>query len=95
MQVSCNKLWKLMTGKGINKGELRLMTGIGTNTLAKLGRNQVESMEGLMKLCDRLDCDFADICEFVREENRRSEYECDRFICRVRWFVQRIYGCWI
>ncbi len=65
MEVSYNKLWKLMIDKGMsNKSDLRILTGIGTNTLAKLSKNQVVSMEVLMKICSSLDCDISDICEF-------------------------------
>ena len=46
MEVSYNKLWKLMIDKGMsNKSDLRKVTGIGTNTLAKLSKNQVVSMD--------------------------------------------------
>ena len=49
MEVSYNKLWKLMIDKGMsNKSDLRKVTGIGTNTLAKLSKNQVVSMEVLL-----------------------------------------------
>ena len=37
MIISYNKLWKLIIDKGINKTQLREMTGITTNILAKLG----------------------------------------------------------
>ena len=68
IRISYNGLWKLMIDRELNKGELREMTGMGTNTLAKLSKNQSVSMEVLMKICDKLDCRLADICEFVREE---------------------------
>lgn len=67
MDVSYNKLWKLIIDRGINKSELRMLTGIGTNTLAKLSKNQPVSMEVLLKICSRLDCDISDICEFIKE----------------------------
>lgn len=66
MQANYNKLWKLMIDRNMNKSELRELTGIGTNTLAKLSKNQVVSMDVLLKICDKLDCDISDICEFVR-----------------------------
>ena len=62
MKISYNNLWKLMIDKGLNKSELREITGIGTNTLAKLSKNQV-----LMKVCEKLDCDLTDVCEFIKE----------------------------
>lgn len=67
MVVSYNKLWKLMIDKGMNKSDLRALTGIGTNTLAKLSKNQMVSMDVMMRLCEKLDCDISDICEFVKE----------------------------
>lgn len=67
MAVSYNKLWKQMIDKGMNKSDLRELTGIGTNTLAKLSKNQLVSMEVLMKLCEKLDCDISDVCEFIKE----------------------------
>ena len=70
MEVSYNKLWKLMIDRGMNKSDLRTLTGIGTNTLAKLSKSQVVSMEVLMKICNKLNCDISDICEFIKEENQ-------------------------
>lgn len=71
MEVSYNKLWKLMIDRGMtNKSDLRLLTGIGTNTLAKLSKNKVVSMEVLMKICANLNCDISDICEFVYEGDK-------------------------
>lgn len=67
MGVNYNKLWKLIIDRGINKSELRVLTGIGTNTLAKLSKNQPVSMEVLLKICSRLDCDISDICEFIKD----------------------------
>ncbi|URZ00275.1 helix-turn-helix domain-containing protein [Clostridium felsineum] len=68
MEIRYNKLWKLLIDKHINKSKLRLLTGIGTNTLAKLSKNQQVSMYVLMKICNKLDCDISDICEFVKND---------------------------
>lgn len=68
MNVSYNKLWKLMIDRKMNKSDLRELTGIGTNTLAKLSKGQQVSMEVLMKICSKLNCNISDICEFVEEE---------------------------
>ena len=66
MNISYNKLWKMMIDKNMNKSDLRKLTNIGTNTLAKFSKNQPVSMEVLLKLCERLDCDISDICEFIK-----------------------------
>ena len=69
MEVSYNKLWKLMIDKGMpHRSDLRTLTGIGTNTLAKLSKNQQVSMDVLLKICYKLDCVLSDICEFIKEE---------------------------
>lgn len=69
MEVSYNKLWKLMIDKGMpHRSDLRTLTGIGTNTLAKLSKNQQVSMDVLLKICNKLDCDISDICEFIKDE---------------------------
>ena len=57
-----------MIDRGMNKSELRELTGIGTNTLAKLSKNQAVSMEVLMKICNNLNCDISDVCEFIKED---------------------------
>ena len=67
MEVNYNKLWKQMIDKGMKKSDLRELTGIGTNTLAKLSKNQPVSMEVLMKFCEKLECDISDVCEFVKK----------------------------
>ena len=69
MEVSYNKLWKLMIDRGMpNRSDLRKLTGIGTNTLAKLSKNQTVSMEVLLKICSKFDCDISDICEFLKND---------------------------
>jgi len=60
-----NKLWKLLIDKGMNKTELRKLTGIGTTTLAKLSANEKVSLEVLEKICKALSCDVSDIMEYV------------------------------
>lgn len=78
MEVSYNKLWKLMIDRNMNKSELRSLTGIGTNTLAKLSKGQPVSMEVLLKICSRFDCDISDICEFIKEDKLEEQTnECD------------------
>ena len=69
MEESYNKISKLMIDKGMpHRSDLRTLTGIGTNTLAKLSKNQQVSMDVLLKICNKLDCDISDICEFIKEE---------------------------
>ena len=70
MDVSYNKLFKLLIDKSMKKTDLRIATGISPNTLTKLSNNEYISMEVLVKICRALDCDFCDIMEIVPLKNR-------------------------
>ena len=63
MSISYDKLWKLLIDKKMNKTEFRIATDIGTNTLAKLGKNQPVSMEVLLKICNYFQCNISDIMD--------------------------------
>jgi DNA-binding Xre family transcriptional regulator len=65
MDWSYDKLWKLLIDKKMSKSELREKACIGTATLAKMGKNEVVSMDVLAKLCKALQCDIGDIIEYV------------------------------
>ena len=66
MIISYNKLWKLIIDKEINKTQLREMTGITTNILAKLGKNESVQIAVLAKICEVLECDLTDIVEIKK-----------------------------
>ena len=63
------KLWKLLTKKNMKKEDLRLMIGVSSATLARLGKNQTVSLDVLGKICKALKCDVGDIVSYMRENN--------------------------
>jgi DNA-binding Xre family transcriptional regulator len=63
---SYNKLWKLLIDKKMNKQNLRELTGISTASIAKLVKGENITTDVLLKICDALQCDIADIMEVVR-----------------------------
>lgn len=67
MEISYDKLWKLMIDKKINKTQLSEKAGITTNAMAKLGRNESVQVEILAKICKVLECNIEDIAEFKKE----------------------------
>lgn len=67
MKVNYNKLWKLLIDKNMMKKDLRLATGMTTNAMAKLGRNENVSTEILCKICEVLDCNIEDIMDIQKE----------------------------
>ncbi|MDT8900237.1 helix-turn-helix domain-containing protein [Anaeroselena agilis] len=66
MEVSYNKLWKLLIDKKMKRIGLMEATGIGTSTLSKLGKDQYVSMEVLVKICQVLNCNIGDIVDVVK-----------------------------
>ena len=66
MEISYNKLWKLMIDKKINKTQLSEMAGLTTNAMAKLGKNESVQVEILAKICKVLECNIEDIAEFKK-----------------------------
>lgn len=73
MAISYKKLWKLLIDKDMKKEDLRLKTGISTNTMAKLGKNENVNTGILVKICTALKCDIADIMEIAEEETIREK----------------------
>jgi putative transcriptional regulator len=67
MEISYDKLWKLMIDKKINKTQLSEKAGITTNAMAKLGKNESVQIEILVKICKVLECNIEDIAELKKE----------------------------
>lgn len=65
MALSYKKLWKLLIDKDMKKEDLRVAAGLTSTAIAKLGRNEDVSTKVLLKICNVLDCDIADIMEIV------------------------------
>ena len=72
MGVNYNKLWKLLIDKDITKSQLKDLTEMGPNTLAKLGKNQRVSLEVLEKICRVLSCNFGDIVDYVDDDIKKN-----------------------
>ena len=68
MNVSYNKLWKLMIDKNMNKTQLKNEAHLSTNVIAKLGKNEKVSIDTLSKICEVLQCNIGDIVDFVSND---------------------------
>ncbi len=66
MAISYNKLWKLLIDKGMTKTAMRKEAGISTNILAKMGRNEMVSMDTLAKIASVMQCGLDDIVEISK-----------------------------
>ena len=78
--ISYNKLWKLLIDKSMNKKDLRLSARVSTAVMAKLGKGKNVTTDVLLRICDVLNCDIADIMEVERSVADRSNayYAVDR-----------------
>lgn len=72
MAISYNNLWKLLIDKGINKSELRRMTGISSSTIAKMTNCEAVTLTVLEKICDKLDCNIEDVVEIKVSEKEKT-----------------------
>lgn len=66
MKISYNKLWKLLIDKKMNKQDLCNATKISAATMAKLGKGENVNTDILVRICQALGCDIADIMEIER-----------------------------
>lgn len=69
MSVCYDKLWKMLIDKRMNRTDLKDMTGISFNVLAKMGKGETVSLESLHKICKTLSCNIGDIMEFADDES--------------------------
>lgn len=54
---------------------MRQKSGITTNSLAKLGKDENVSTEVLCKICKVLDCSIEDIIEIIPDEEEHAHGE--------------------
>ena len=66
--ITYEKLWHKLLDSGINRTELCNRTGISSSTMAKLGKNEIVSLEVLEKICRTLDCNIGDVAAFKWEQ---------------------------
>ena len=68
MNLSYNKLWKLLIDKNMNKSDLRNITNLSQSTIAKLVKGENVNTEVLIRICEALSCDIVDIVEIKKGE---------------------------
>ena len=74
MEISYNKLFKLLIDRNLKKTEFAEIADISGTTLAKLSNNQYVSMEVLLKVCRALDITFDDFIEILPENEGIEEW---------------------
>ena len=51
MQISYQKLWKLLIDKEMRKSDLQLLAALSPSTVTKMGHNETVTTETRMKIC--------------------------------------------
>ena len=67
MKVSYKKFFKLLIDKEYKKTQFAELAGISQNTMAKLGKDEMVSLESLVKICNVLNCTLDDIVELTKD----------------------------
>lgn len=66
MVISYNPLWKLLIDRQMKRTDLKEKSGVSSNVIAKMGKNQYVSLESIAKICTALECEIGDVIEFSR-----------------------------
>ena len=67
--VSYDPLWKKLIDVKMNKTELAEKAGIARSTIAKMGKNEIVSLDVIVKICNTLDCGIEDVVSLLPIEN--------------------------
>ena len=67
MEISYNKLWKMLDERGMRKKDLQAVAGISSTSVTKLAKNENVNTEILQKICIAMECDIADIMEMAEQ----------------------------
>ena len=68
MGISYKKLWVLLIDRDIKRSSFRKELNLSSGTWTKLNKGEEVSLSILLRICDYLHCDIADICEAVRTD---------------------------
>ena len=75
MRISYNPLWKMLSDRGMNKKELRELSGISTASMAKLGKGDNITTDVLLRICTALNCQISDILETLSDDEAKDNEE--------------------
>lgn len=64
VQVSYNRLWKMLVDMKMSQSDLRKTTGLSSGTMTKLRRDEDVSMDALKKICEVCKCNIGEVVDF-------------------------------
>ena len=69
MAISYNGFSKLLIDNNMNKGDFCKKTGVSSSTMAKMTNGESVKLSVLERICKELNCNFADLVDYVPEKN--------------------------
>lgn len=75
MKLSYKKLWVKLVELDMKKTEFAKKAGISSASIAKLGKGANITTDVLLKICEYLNCDIADIVEVVPDDTADENSE--------------------
>jgi DNA-binding Xre family transcriptional regulator len=66
--LSYDPLWKKLIDLKMTKTELAERVGISRTTISKMGKNEIVSLEIILKICRELDCDVIDVLSILPDQ---------------------------
>lgn len=67
MNISYDKLWKLMKNNKMKKSELAQAVELSSYVMTKLNNDRPVSMEVMLRLCKIFHCDIGDVMEVTED----------------------------
>ena len=65
--ISYTPLWHTLINKGMNKGDLKNMTGLSFGTIASMGKNVPVNLKQIDRICKALHCKIEDVIEYKED----------------------------
>jgi len=72
MAISYEKLWKLLTDRGMKRKDLMALSGVSQSSVTKMGHNGNVNTDVLVRICLALQCDISDIAEVIPPEKKQA-----------------------
>ena len=67
-KLSYDPLWKKLIDLKMTKTELAEKAGISRTTISKMGKNEIISLDVILKICNYLDCGIEDVVSILPEQ---------------------------
>ncbi len=64
-RISYDPLWKKLIDAKITKTELAEKAGVARGTITRMGKDEVVSLDVVLKICNYLDCGIEDVVAIV------------------------------